>query len=120
MEEDSLAQKVVLVDDIDGSTIVDGRGGTIVFSVDGVAYEIDLTARNVGRLHVALAPFINAARSSSGSAGRSRVTAIAASAGRKSPEMLAAIRHWATQHGHDVPKSGRIPSDVQAAYDAAH
>lgn len=51
-----MAQKVVLVDDIDGSTIVDGRGGTISFSVDDVTYEIDLTARNAGRLHVALAP----------------------------------------------------------------
>lgn len=115
-----MAQKVVSVDDIDGSTIVDGRGGTVSFSIDDTAYEIDLTARNAGRLHVALAPFIDAARASAGSASRSRVTAIATSAGRKSPEMLAAIRHWATRHGHDVPKTGRIPADVQAAYDAAH
>ncbi|NQX12732.1 Lsr2 family protein [Microbacteriaceae bacterium VKM Ac-2855] len=115
-----MAEKLVLVDDIDGSTIVDGRGGTVSFAIDDAVYEIDLTAKNVGRLHVALAPFIDAARTTEGPGTRSRVTAVAASAGRKSPEMLAAIRHWATRHGYEVPRSGRIPADVQAAYDAAH
>ena len=30
------------------------------------------------------------------------------------------IRDWAREHGHDIGAKGRIPAQVQAAYDAAH
>lgn len=115
-----MVERIVLVDDLTGAVISEGRGGTVAFSIDECAYEIDLSAANIGRLHLALAPFVAAARSQSASAPQRRVTAVAAGAGRKSPEMLAAIRHWARRHGHDVPRSGRIPREVLAAYDAAH
>jgi hypothetical protein len=116
----SVVSQVVLVDDLTGATIAAGRGGTVSFSVGDDAYEIDLSAANIGHLHRALAPFVDAARPLSEAPARSRVTSIAASAGRKSPEMLAAIRHWARRHGYEVPRSGRVPANVQAAYDAAH
>ncbi|NQX18192.1 Lsr2 family protein [Rathayibacter sp. VKM Ac-2857] len=118
-----MAQRTTLIDDLDGTPITPGRGGTITFSLDDNVYEIDLRLANAAHLHRAIAPYINAARPTDAEhAGRPRhrVTAVRASAGRKSPETLAAIRHWATRHGHDVPRSGRIPADVQAAYDIAH
>ncbi|WP_217274956.1 Lsr2 family protein [Rathayibacter sp. VKM Ac-2835] len=117
---DRVASRVDLVDDLTGALIPPGRGRTVDFSVDDDAYEIDLTAANIGYLHLALARFVDAARPLSPARVAPRVTAVAASAGRKSPEMLAAIRHWARRHGYEVPRSGRVPADVQAAYDAAH
>jgi hypothetical protein len=74
-------------------------------------------------MYRALAPYIAAARptdTTSPTRPRHRVTAVPASAGRQSAETLAAIRDWATRHGHNIPRSGRIPTDVQAAYDHAH
>jgi Lsr2 len=117
---DRVASRLDLVDDLTGAPIPAGRGRTVSFSVDDDTYEIDLTAANIGHLHLALARFVDAARPLSPASAPFRVTAVAASAGRKSPEMLAAIRHWARRHGYDVPRSGRVPSGVQAAYDAAH
>jgi hypothetical protein len=115
-----MARQTTLIDDLDGAPITPGRGGTITFSLDNDVYEIDLRPANAAHLHRALAPYINAARTTDSSRPRHRVTAVPASAGRKSPETLAAIRHWAIRNGHDVPRSGRIPADVQTAYDTAH
>ena len=122
-----MAQHTTLIDDLDGTPITPGRGGTLTFSIDDDVYEIDLRPANAARLHRTLAPYITAARlthtdtdTSTRTHPRHRVTAVRASAGRKSPETLAAIRHWAIYHGHDVPRQGRIPTRVQAAYDAAH
>lgn len=114
-----MAQRITLVDDLDGSPIVDGRGGTVRFSVDADEYEIDLALKNASRLRAALRPFIDAARPTAETIAPRRV-AVPASAGRKSPEMLAAIRHWAKANGYEVPATGRIPADVQALFDDAH
>jgi hypothetical protein len=114
-----MAERITLVDDLDGTPITDGRGGTIRFSIDDTAYDIDLNLKNTSRLRAALAPFTDVARTTSATGVRRRVS-VPASAGRKSPEMLAAIRHWARQNGHTVPATGRIPAPVQAAFDAAH
>ncbi|MCJ1702116.1 Lsr2 family protein [Rathayibacter festucae] len=117
-----MAHRISLIDDLDGTPLTPGRGGTITFSLDNDVYEIDLRPANAAQLHRALTPYITAARrtDTSSTTPRHRVTTLRASAGRKSPETLAAIRHWATRHGHTVPRSGRIPTDVQDAYDAAH
>lgn len=114
-----MAQRIILVDDLDGTSITDGRGGTISFSIDDDNWEIDLTLKNASRLRAALAPFTDVARTTSATSTRRRVN-VPASAGRKGPEMLAAIRHWARQNGYTVPATGRIPAPVQAAFDVAH
>jgi len=51
-------QTVVLIDDLDGGTAEQ----TVTFSVDGQQYEIDLSRRNIQRLHDILAPFMTNAR----------------------------------------------------------
>ena len=45
---------VRFVDDLDGSDAV----GTVTFSLENRAYEIDLSDENTDKLHDALAPFI--------------------------------------------------------------
>ena len=52
-----MARKIVhqLVDDLDGTVLEVGSGETILFSLDGTAYEIDLTDENAAALRDALA-----------------------------------------------------------------
>ena len=110
-----MAQKVqvLLVDDIDGGTADE----TVTFGLDGVTYEIDLTAGHATELRDALAQWVGHARklggrtSSKGGAPRAR---------RSSSGDAQAIREWAKEHGHQVSERGRISAEVKAAYDASH
>lgn len=110
--------QVLLVDDVDGGDAAE----TVSFSLDGVAYEIDLNDTNAGRLRDALAPFVASARRISGRAG-------APSGGRGRPRgaarparsgNTAEIREWAKENGHKVSDRGRIPAPVMEAYEQAH
>lgn len=69
-----MARKVVveLVDDLDGTPIEEGTGGTVSFSFDGVAYEIDLSEASRAKLAQALEPFIAAERRAEGSQATTR------------------------------------------------
>ncbi|MFV0374362.1 Lsr2 dimerization domain-containing protein, partial [Microbacterium sp.] len=51
-----------LVDDIDGTVLEVGSGETVLFSLDGTAYEIDLTDSNAAALRGALEPYTAAGR----------------------------------------------------------
>lgn len=110
-----------LVDDLDGSIITPGDGGTVSFSLDGKHYEIDLANANAAQLRDALAPFIAKARSAS----TARAAApVARSAGRKrasagSSAETQAIREWAQANGYPVGDRGRIAVDIREAYAAA-
>lgn len=110
-----MAQRILLVDDLDGSPIEDG-GGTVRFSVDGSSYEIDLSAENTAKLTDALAKYVDAGRRV-----RPGTSTGSASAAKKSdPQRLKAIREWAGENGYEVSSRGRVPTDVVDAYDAAH
>jgi hypothetical protein len=52
-----MARKIVhqLVDDLDGTVLEPGEGETVLFSLDGAAYEIDLTDDNAAALRAAFA-----------------------------------------------------------------
>ena len=54
-----MARRIVhqLVDDLDGTVLEVGEGETVHFSLDGVAYEIDLTEDNAAAFRAALAPY---------------------------------------------------------------
>ncbi|MEQ6896789.1 Lsr2 family protein [Microbacterium sp. KR10-403] len=112
-----MARKIVhqLVDDIDGTVLEPGQGQTVLFSLDGVGFEIDLTDANADALRATLAPYVSAARAVSGTRGRR--AAAKPSAGRRD---LAAVRAWARDNGHQVSDRGRVPATVLDAYDAAH
>jgi hypothetical protein len=59
---------VRFVDDLDGSEAV----GTVRFSLENRAFEIDLSDENTDKLHEALAPFIEHARQIGHGPGRGR------------------------------------------------
>lgn len=102
---------VIVTDDIDGTE----GAKTVTFGVDGVAYVIDLSEQNRGKLAEAMAPYVGAARKVS--LRRSR-----AGAGRQTAARVdrAEIRSWAKEHGLMVSERGRISADVMQQYEASH
>jgi hypothetical protein len=105
-----MAQKiqVELVDDLDGTTADE----TVYFGLDGKSYEIDLSHDNSKLLREGLTEWVGAARK----AGANRKPR---SAPRKSAQVTSAVRDWASANGYKVAERGRIPAQVQAAYEAA-
>lgn len=110
-----MAQKVniLLVDDLDGSEATE----TIAFGLDGTDYEIDLNDTHAKGLRDALAQFVGAGRKVTGGRARSRRTSSPSSSSSTGDK--AAVREWAKANGMEVSERGRIPADVQEAYDAA-
>lgn len=107
---------VTLVDDFDGEGPADE---TVEFSIDGVSYEIDLSARNAQRIRDEFKPWAEAGRRVGGR--RRGRPAGATGRGRAGidREQSAAIREWARRNGHKVSTRGRIPADVIEAFHAA-
>jgi hypothetical protein len=113
-----VARKVVVerIDDIDGTPIKNGKGETIPFSVDGVDYEIDLKLKNAREFHKTLEFYIEHATRVGGRKRRS-TTAVDPSQGRGQAKE---IREWATAQGYELSARGRIPAQIEEAYNAAH
>jgi hypothetical protein len=117
-----VAQKVIVetVDDLDGSDITDGSGGTVAFSFQGKSYEIDLSSDNREKLASALDPYISKARPT----GQRRRTAEPqpqrGSNGNGNGNRLQEIREWARTNGHQVSDRGRISKQIQDAFEQAH
>jgi len=110
-----MAQKVqvILVDDLDGGEAEE----SVSFSLDGVSYEIDLSAANAEALRDAIAPWVGHARKISGRSGRGR------GSGRGRPAAkadLGDVRSWARENGYQVSDRGRVSAEVMAAYEGAH
>jgi nucleoid-associated protein Lsr2 len=111
-----MAQKVqvILVDDLDGGEAEE----SVTFSLDGVSYEIDLSAENAEALREAIAPWVGHARRVSGGRGRGRGPGRPRAAAAKTD--LADVRNWARENGYQVSDRGRVSSEVMSAYDGAH
>lgn len=118
-----MARRIVhqLVDDLDGTVLEVGEGETVLFSLDGVAYEIDLAAGNAAALRDALAPYVDAGRSvSSRGAGGGAATGTPRKRRRTGQQDYSAVREWAKSNGYKVSERGRVPASVLEAYEAAH
>lgn len=113
-----MARKILhqLVDDLDGTVLEAGEGETVLFSLDGDAYEIDLTGDNAKALRDSLQPYLAAARRVSSRSGRNGARARRGGNDRD----LAAIRAWARNSGYEVSERGRVAASIVSAYDAAH
>lgn len=113
----SKANIEVLVDDLDGTVIMEGEGRTVPLSIDGRTVELDLTNDHIRELENSLSRFIGAAESgpiSNGSQVR-RQTSTATPASD-----LQVIREWARKNGFKVNNRGRIPFSVMDAFAKAH
>jgi hypothetical protein len=106
-----MAQRVVvrLEDDLDHTEAAE----TIVFGIDSVSYEIDLSEANARQLRDALAPYIGVARKVG---GRRKVTPRR----RGGASSAGDIRAWASENGFTVSTRGRVSAEVREAYERAH
>src|SRR3954469_19005526 len=109
-----MAQKTIvqLIDDIDQGAAEE----TVTFALDGTSYEIDLSAKNAGKLRDALSVYIANARRSGRAAARAASSSRRGRAGRGDREQTQAIREWARKNGFKVGEKGRIPATVLEAY----
>jgi hypothetical protein len=102
----------VITDDLDGSE----AGETIVFSLEGASYEIDLSSTHAEELRSVLQPYMKAGRKTAGRRdGRRRNQGASAD-----KDQIKAIRDWAKKQGLKVSDRGRVSGDVREAYDKAH
>jgi hypothetical protein len=105
-----MAKRVIttLEDDLDGTEASE----TIIFSFDGVEYEIDLNEANARELRRAMNKYTSVARKSSARVlpGRRPVTGVTDTK---------AARAWAVANGIPVSARGRIQADVLEQYAAA-
>lgn len=109
-----MAQKVqiLLVDDIEGGDADE----TVRFGLDGIDYEIDLSADNADDLRNALAAYVGVGRRVGGRRRTGRKSAAATNSGGSA----ATIREWARSNGWEVSDRGRVSAEVREAYAAAH
>ncbi|GAB0102727.1 iron-regulated nucleoid-associated protein Lsr2 [Nocardia sp. JMUB6875] len=111
-----MARKVIveMVDDYDGESTAEE---TVLFAVDGVSYEIDLSRLNAAALRGLFEQWIPHARKV-GRAAKGK-----ASTGRTRPsvdrEQTQTIRNWARANGFDVSSRGRILAEIIEAYNKA-
>jgi nucleoid-associated protein Lsr2 len=105
-----MAQKVTveLEDDLTGGPADE----TVRFAVDGIGYEIDLSAKNAAAFGKVLAPYLEHRRKAGRAPAQSGRTAA-------SRQRSGDIRAWAQRHGLAVSERGRIPASVVEQYEAA-
>ncbi len=112
---------VTLVDDLTGETAEDIS--TVEFTVDGMAYELDLTDDNSAKLRDTLSPYVRAGRKIGGRRGGDtrpgRTIKSSGSAAGYNRETLKSIRAWAKQNGHRVSDRGRLSAEVLQAWQSA-
>jgi len=111
-----VAQRTILelVDDLDGGNADE----TVTFSLDGVEFEIDLSADNAARLRDTLAEYVGHARRVGGrkqrGAGLPKPTT-----GNGKPDTQA-VREWARSQGETVAERGRVPQALLTRFQEAH
>ena len=112
-----MAKRVIheLIDDINGQAADE----SLTFALDGVQYEIDLTAKNAAKLRDALAPFVGAAtKVGRGPIATGRGRERGRSTARADRELNQAIRDWAKSKKIDVSDRGRIKQEIVDRYHA--
>ena len=116
----TVARKVVveLVDDIDG-TVFGEDGESITFSVNGVDYEIDLKDKHASKFHKQIGFFIEHATRVGGRKRRSDRPVVSDAPVRRRGNGKE-IRAWAAEQGYEISSRGRIPAEVEQAYQDAH
>ncbi len=111
-----MAKQVIsrLIDDIDGGDASE----TVMFGLEGVQYEIDLSEDNAGKLREALADYVVAGTRVGRSSGTWR-PGITPGARRGSRVDNKAVRVWAAENGYELSDRGRIPGNIVDAYTEA-
>ncbi|MFC0547087.1 histone-like nucleoid-structuring protein Lsr2 [Kutzneria chonburiensis] len=114
-----MAQKTIiqLVDDLDGGE----ANESVSFALDGVEYNMDLSAANATLLRERFALFVEKGSRVGGrkhrGAGGGLNTAVRAGSDKAQNQ---AIREWARANGEKISDRGRIPAELVTKFHAAH
>ncbi len=102
---------------------------SVSFGYDGYTYGLDLCHLHAGEFHGTIQSLVavstsrervgTGSRRSSSSAPAVTPVANGRVPARRDPEQLNAIRQWANSHGYTVSNRGRIPAEVEEAYQAS-
>ncbi|MFC4858384.1 histone-like nucleoid-structuring protein Lsr2 [Actinophytocola glycyrrhizae] len=118
-----MAQRTILelVDDLDGGKADE----TVTFALDGVEFEIDLSADHAAALRNTLAEFVGHARRIGGrkqrSAGAPKTNGNSNSNGNGNGKPdTQAVREWARSQGEQVAERGRVPQALVIRFQEAH
>lgn len=117
-----MARKILtfVVDDLTGEEL-DGDGETIRFGIDGVDYEIDLSADAARQLREEFARFVQVARKTGSTRPARKVRQEDPDRADRGKERRLEIRAWAIEQGLMSPTSrGVIGRSVVQAYQEAH
>ena len=108
----------VISDDLTGEEGAE----TILFAIDGRAYQIDLVEKNADEMREAFAKYTAAGRMVGRGTGTPLPTIAATrlpkGGSRTDPQMLQRLRTWAAENDISLPQRGRIPKDIVAQYRA--
>lgn len=108
---------VALIDDLDGGEADE----TVSFALDGIDYDIDLSANNAAGLRKVLAEFVESSRRVAGRKNRGTPALVHTrvdAGGDKAQNQ--AIRNWARSQGFPVSDRGRIPAELVERFQEAH
>lgn len=105
---------VTLIDDFDGESTAEE---TVLFSIDGLGYEIDLSRDHAKALRAVFDDWVPHARKISGTSRRGATTAKKREAADR--QQSTAAREWARAQGLQVSARGRISAEILEAYHAA-
>ncbi|MGV9834295.1 histone-like nucleoid-structuring protein Lsr2 [Nocardia niigatensis] len=110
-----MARKVIveLVDDYDGKSTAEE---TVLFAVDGVAYEIDLSKLNAANMRGMFERWTQHARKMGRAPKTSTSSKTRSTVDR---EQTQAIRNWARKNGFEVSSRGRVSAEILDAYNKA-
>ncbi|MEJ7648159.1 MAG: Lsr2 family protein [Nakamurella sp.] len=105
-----------LTSDLSGKDITEeSGGGSVTLAYDGKTVEVDLTGAEIEKLEKVLAPYLDKGRRT---AATSRPQLKSSKRNKKD---LADMRTWGRANGWpSLGDRGRIPADVEAAYESAH
>jgi hypothetical protein len=115
-----MARKLVVhvTCDVCGAEVPEGTA-TVAFTYGGQSYETDLCDSDRLELDAAVGRYVTVAHTVSTGRARSNGSGVSApkrSPARRDPEQVKAIRDWARSAGYALSDRGRIPSEIEAAY----
>lgn len=108
-----MAQQIItqVTSDLSG----EAEASTVTFGYAGYDYEIDLTEAEAEKLAGLLSGYIEAGRRLGRGARRGTARKVAPVKGETEK-----VRAWARENGFEVNERGRIPNNVQQAFQDAH
>ena len=110
-----MAQKIVLLDDLDGSEAAE----SLTFALDGASYAVDLNQENAQELRDMLAPYIKVARPVRQANGSPKYTKKPVNSKRKvahSGPTDSEVRAWARKRKISVNPTGRVPNRIKEQF----